>query len=213
MRRIQKIEEVINELINAPLRGKTSQSRRPYGALLELARSANLPEPLAKLKEALDRVGDEVVKDAAVVAALVLYKTLINNAGAYGEWAELYKWARDLVKEQEFTVSAGDIKRLRGAHNGLEEAAEQVRRELNDVLALYASHSRELYEKLKPYLEVDVKKAEELAEARSDELSNYSNANIGTKAYAALLSVARGGIYGHATMLFMTEGLWQMLCC
>ncbi len=202
----QKIEEVINELINAPLRGETSQSRRPYGALLELARSANLPEPLVKLKEALARVGSEVEKDAAVVAALVLYKTLINNAEAYGKWAELYKWARSLVKEQKFTVAAGKIRELHEAHNRLEEVAEQFKRELNDVLALYASHGHDLYEKLRPHLEVDVKKAEELAEADYRRLSDYSDANMGTKAYAALLSVARGGIYGHTAMLFMAEG-------
>jgi hypothetical protein len=85
-------------------------------------------------------------------------------------------------------VSAGDVKRLRGAQRRLEEAAEEVRRELNAVLALYKSHSRDLYEKLKQHLEVDLGKAEELAEARSVELSKYSDANMGTKAYAALLS-------------------------
>jgi hypothetical protein len=53
---------------------------------------------------------------------------------------------------------------------------------------------------------VDVKKAEELAEAGLKELSKYSNANMGTKAYAALLSIARGGLYGHAAMLLMGEG-------
>jgi hypothetical protein len=37
-------------------------------------------------------------------------------------------------------------------------------------------------------------------------LSKYSDANMGTKAYAALLSIARGGIYGHAAMLLMGEG-------
>jgi hypothetical protein len=84
--------------------------------------------------------------------------------------------------------------------------AEQVRRGLNTVLALYALHSRDLYERLKPHLEVDVKKAEELAEARHGELSRYSNAYMGTKAYAALLSVAKDGIYGHAAMLLMAEG-------
>jgi uncharacterized protein involved in tolerance to divalent cations len=83
-------------------------------------------------------VKDEVVQDAAVVAALVLYKTLINNAGVYREWAELYKWARGLVEEQEFTVAASDIERLRGAQRRLEEVAEEVRRELNAVLELYA---------------------------------------------------------------------------
>jgi hypothetical protein len=88
----------------------------------------------------------------------------------------------------------------------LEEAAEEVGRGLNAVLALYALHSRELYEKLKPLREVDVEKAEELAEARYKELSKYSDAGMGTKAYAALLSISRGGLYGHAATLLMMEG-------
>jgi len=127
-----KIEEkAINEVLKPPQRGK-----RPYEAFQELAKSTNLPPPLAKLKEALEHVQDEVVQDAAVVAALVLYKTLVKNAEAYREWAELYKWARGLVEKQKFSVAAGDIERLRGAQRRLEEAAEEVRRELNRVLVL-----------------------------------------------------------------------------
>jgi tetratricopeptide (TPR) repeat protein len=76
----KKIENIIKEIINAPLSDK-----RPYDALRKLAESANLPPPLAKLKEALEHFQDEVEKDAAVVAALLLYKTLINNAKAYEE--------------------------------------------------------------------------------------------------------------------------------
>jgi len=194
----QKIEGIIKEIINAPLKRE-----RPFSKLTSLE---NLPKPLVELRKALREVKDEVERDAAVVAALVLYKTLINNAEAYGEWAGWYKWARSLVGREEFTVAASDIERLRGAHERLEEAAEEARRELNAVLALYASHSRDLYEKLKPHLEVDFGMAEGLAEARRVELSRYSNANIGTKAYAALLSAARGGIYGHTATLFMVEG-------
>jgi hypothetical protein len=197
-------EKVIDEVLKASLRGE-----RPYTAFLKLSELTNLPPPLVELRKALTRVENEVEKDVAVVAALVLYKTLINNAGAYREWAELYRWARGLVERQEFTVAAEDVKRLRETQKRLEEAAEQVRRELNAVLTLYASHSRELYEKLRPHLEVDVekvKKAEELAVARSDELGKYSDVNMGSKAYAALLSVAKDGIYGHAAMLLMMEG-------
>jgi hypothetical protein len=194
-------ENVINEFINAPL-----NRERPYKALLRLADSPNLPPPLAKLKEALEHVQDEVVQDAAVVAALVLYKTLVKNAESYGEWAAWYEWARGLVKEREFTVKVEEVKRLHEAHRGLEEVAEEVRRELNSVLALYALHSRDLYEKLRPHLEVDSGKAEELAEARSKELSEFEDVNMGTKAYAAMLSVARGGIYGHVATLLMGEG-------
>jgi hypothetical protein len=117
-----KDENVINEIISAPLKGE-----RPHVAFLKLAESRrDLPKPLAELRKALVKVEDEAERDAAVVAALVLYKALVKNAGAYKEWAELYKWARSLVGKQEFTVTAGDIERLRGAHRRLEEAAEEV---------------------------------------------------------------------------------------
>jgi hypothetical protein len=194
----QKIEEVINEVLNAPLKGG-----RPF---LKLTGLKNLPPPLVELREALKDVKDEVEKDAAVVAALVLYKTLVKNAEAYGEWTGWCKWARSLVERQEFTVKAEEVKRLRESQKRLEEVAEQVRRELDSVLASYASHSPELYEKLRPHLEVDFSLAKGLAEARSDELSNYSNVNMGTKAYAALLSAARGRAYGHVAMLLASEG-------
>ncbi len=194
-------ENVVNEVINAPL-----NKERPF---LRLARLPNLPPPLAKLKEALEHVPDEVEKDAAVVTALVLYKTLVKNAGAYREWAEWYKWARGLVEKQEFTVAAEEVKRLHKAQRRLEEAAEEVRRELNAVLTLYSQrgfYKEADLKKLKSLLEVDLGEAEELAEARRVELSRYSNANMGTKAYAALLSAARGGLYGHVAMLLMGEG-------
>jgi hypothetical protein len=183
-------ENVINEFINAPL-----NKERPF---LRLADSPNLPLPLVKLKETLEHVQDEVEKDAAVVAALVLYKTLVKNAGVYRGWAELYRWARGLVEKQEFTVSAGDIKRLRESQSRLEEVAEEVIEELNRVLVLYSQSDfykerPDLLNKLKQLLEVDLGEAEELARARSDELSKFGGVNTGTKAYAALLSVAKGG--------------------
>jgi hypothetical protein len=199
----QKIEEVVNDIINAPLKGE-----RPFSKLTSLK---NLPKPLAELRKALTRVKDEVVKDAAVVTTLVLYKTLINNAEAYGEWAEWYKWARGLVEKQECVVTAGDIKRLQETHRRLEEVAEEVRRELNAVLVLYSQSGfykerPDLLNKLKQLLEVDLGMAEGLAEAGYKRFSDYSDANMGTKAYAALLSIARGGTYGHAAMLLMAEG-------
>jgi len=194
-------ESLVDGVLKAPMRGE-----RPYTAFLKLSESANLPRPLAELRKALARVEGKAEKDATVVAALVLYKTLVKNAGAYREWAGWYGWARRLVEEQVFAVAAEKVEGLRRAQRRLEEVAEEVRKELNAVLALYALHSRELYEKLRPHLEVDVKKAEELAEARSDELRRHSNTNMGTKVYAALLSVARGGMYGHAAILLMGEG-------
>jgi len=48
--------------------------------------------------------------------------------------------------------------------------------------------------------------AEGLAKAKFKELSEFGNANMGTKAYAALLSAARGVMYGHAAMLLTVEG-------
>jgi hypothetical protein len=86
-----------------------------------------------------------------------------------------------------------------------------VRRELNRVLVLYSQSDfykerPNLLDKLKQLLEVDVKTAEELAEASRKRFSDYSDVNMGTKAHAALLSIARGGIYGHAAMLLASEG-------
>jgi hypothetical protein len=126
-------EKVINEIINAPL-----NKEGPYEALLKLAELANLPKPLAKLKEALEHVQDEVVQDAVVVAVLVLYKTLVKNAEAYGEWAGWYKWARGLVGGKEFTVASEEVKRLCETHNRLEGVAGRVLEELNRVLVLYS---------------------------------------------------------------------------
>jgi hypothetical protein len=128
----------------------------------------------------------------------------VRSAEAYKEWAELYRWARGLAGRQEFAVAAEEVRRLREAQRRLEEAAELARRELNGVLALYSRS--DLYERLRPLLEVDLKRAEGLAEARRGELSKFGGASMGTKAYAALLSIARGGIYGHAAMLLAGEG-------
>ncbi len=203
MRRSRCIENIIKEIINAPL-----QRVRPF---LKLSESANLPKSLVELSEALKDVKDEVVQDAAVVAALVLYKMLINNAVVYREWAGWHKWARGLVEREEFTVAAEEVKRLRGSQKRLEEVAEEVIEELNRVLVLYSQSDfykerPDLLNKLKQLLEVDLGEAEGLAKARSDELSKFGGVNIGTKVYAALLSVAKGGIYGHAAMLLMGEG-------
>jgi hypothetical protein len=203
-------EGLIDEVLKAPLRGETPlSSKRPYVAFLKLFEARrDLPPPLVELREALARK-DEVVQDAAVVAALVLYKALVNNAGAYKEWAGWYDWARGLVEEQKFSVAAGDIKRLREAQRRLEGVAGRVLEELNRVLVLYSQsgfYKEADIKKLKSLLEVNLGEAEELAKARSKELSKYSDANMGTKAYASLLSIARGGMYGHAAMLLMGEG-------
>ncbi len=202
----QKIEEIINEVINAP-----QKRERPFSKLTSLE---NLPPPLAELRKALKRAEDkakidEVEKDAAAVAALVLYKTLINNAEAYGEWAGWYEWARGLVGREEFTVTADKMRELREAQKRLEGVAGRVLEELNKVLVPYSQsgfYKEADIKKLKSLLEVNLGEAEELAEARSDELTKYSNANMGTKAYAALLSAAKSGLYGHAAMLLAGEG-------
>jgi len=198
-------ESLIDEVLNVPLRGE-----RPYAAFLKLARSRRgLTPPLVELRRALINVKGEVEKDAVVVAALVLYKALINNAEAYREWAGWYGWARGLVGGKEFTVATEEVKRLREAQRRLEGVAGRVLEELNRVLVLYSQsgfYKETDIKKLKSLLEVNLGEAEELAKARSKELSKYSDANMGTKAYAALLSLTRGGIYGHTAMLLMGEG-------
>jgi hypothetical protein len=88
-------ENAIDGALKAPLRGE-----RPYKAFLKLAESANLPKPLVELRKTLMNVKDEAEKDAAVVAALVLYKTLMKNVGAGGdEAATIPRNSRDVKKE------------------------------------------------------------------------------------------------------------------
>jgi hypothetical protein len=96
-----------------------------------------------------------------VVAALVLYKTLDQQRrGLMGSGLSCINGQGVWSRRQEFIVTADKIRELREAHRRLEEVAEEVRRELNDVLVLYASHSRDLHERLRPYLEVDFKLGE-----------------------------------------------------
>jgi hypothetical protein len=106
-------ESLIDGVLKAPLSGE-----RPYEALLRLAKSANPPRPLAELRKALARVKDEAERDAAVVAALVLYKTLVKNAKAYRKCAGWYKWARRLVERQKslwrLAISRGSARRRGG---------------------------------------------------------------------------------------------------
>jgi hypothetical protein len=52
---------------------------------------------------------------------------------------------------------------------------------------------------------VDFGIVEELAEARRSELSRYSAVDMETKVYAALLSMARGGLYGHVAVLLVGD--------
>jgi hypothetical protein len=199
-------ERLIDEVLRAP----SAKDKRPYAAFLELFETRrNLPPPLVELRKALTGVKGGVEKDAAVIAALVFYKALVKNAEAYGKWAGWHKWARGLVEEREFTVAAGKIREIHKAHNGLRSAAGKVIEELNTLLTLYSQSGfyKEVdLKKLKQLLEVDLGEAEELAEARVKELSEFGGVNMGTKAHAALLSAARGGMYGHAAMLLMVEG-------
>jgi hypothetical protein len=98
----QKIKEIINEVINAPLKRE-----RPFS---KLTRLENLPKPLVELRKALKHVEDKTRRRKTPRWSRRLFCTrrLINNAKAYGEWAELYKWARGLVEKREFAVTAED---------------------------------------------------------------------------------------------------------
>jgi hypothetical protein len=70
-------ERLIDEVLRAP----SAKDKRPYAAFLELFETRrNLPPPLVELRKALTGVKGGVEKDAAVIAALVLYKALVKNA-------------------------------------------------------------------------------------------------------------------------------------
>ncbi len=91
-------ENAIDRVLKTSLRGE-----RPYKAFLKLAELANLPKPLVELRKALMNVKDEAEKDAAVVAALVLYKTLMKNVGAGGDEAvTIPRNSRGVKKERGF---------------------------------------------------------------------------------------------------------------
>jgi hypothetical protein len=69
-------ESLVDGVLKASLRGE-----RPYTAFLKLSESANLPKPLVELRKALDRVGNEVERDAAVVTALALQDACEERRG------------------------------------------------------------------------------------------------------------------------------------
>ncbi len=79
-------ENAIDGVLKAPLRGETPlSSKRPYEAFLKLFEARrDLTPPLVELRRALARFKDEVERGAAVVAALVLYKTLEKKPGRIG---------------------------------------------------------------------------------------------------------------------------------
>jgi hypothetical protein len=107
------------------------------------------------------------------------------------------------------------VERLHEVQRRLGEVAEEVIEELNRVLVLYSQSDfykerPDLLDRLKQLLEVDLGEAEELAKARSDELSEFRGVNVGTKAYAALLSKPEAGYTATSSLCLWGRGLWRI---
>jgi hypothetical protein len=202
----------------------------PYGKFLEMAREANagrirLAEPWESLRRLIapkpsEERGlmrgkaygelDERGKGALFYATLALEEAFGIYRSALGEVASRLEEAvqKREVGEGPFkrAVYAADLGRLERLAEEDEEAFEKALRALRERLNEYAVK----YD-LRNLLDVDEDTARRLAEAGRPELSKFSGANFGVKAYAALMAyreraLGRRSIYGAAARYWLEEG-------
>ncbi len=96
-----------------------------------------------------------------------------------------------------FTVTKDELAGFKKAWREALDAVEEFRK-----TTVRLAQKPELRSKL----EIDEIAARMLAVATVNELPAFDDLNEGTKAYAALLSIAKGGIYGHAASILLKEG-------
>ncbi len=206
----------------------------PYKKFLEMAKAANagrigLAEPWESLRKIIAprpseerelRAGrgaelygryaaDERMKKALFYATLALeealgiYEAASRRAGRLEEAVRREEVGEPPLKR---AVYAADLERLERLAEEEEEAFGDALRALRERLNEYAVKYR-----LGDLLNVDEGKARRLAEAEQPELSKYSDANFGVKAYAALLAyrehaLGRRGAFGAAAKYWLEEG-------
>jgi len=122
---------------------------------------------------------------------------LSKIAEAHGKTGETLSKIEEGVKQVVFIVTKGELAGLREAWREAYNAVDEFRK-----TTMRLAQKPELRSKL----EIDEITARMLATAKSKELSAFGELNEGTKAYAALLSIAKGGIYGHAASILLKEG-------
>ena len=148
-----------------------------------------------RLEEALQRrwqvdaVGGEIERPFRDALAKV--------AEAYAKIGEALK-RLEAVEKGPVEIDVGQIAEAREAWRHALDAVDEFRRAITRLI-------REK-PKLRQTLKIDEAAARRLATATVKELSLFKDVNAGTKAYAALLSLAEGGIYGHAAAILLREG-------
>jgi hypothetical protein len=219
-------EEVFNILKN---------ESDPYERFKEIAREANrgkvkLAEPWESLRklimpkpseeERLMHGGgaklyskyreDENYKRALFYAAFALEKAFGVYRTALRKYAEGLKEAVQRVK-----VGEGPFKRVRYMLDlgRLTQLAEEEDKAFEDALRILRERLNEYAVKygLRDLLDVNEGKARELSNAEQKELSNFSGANFGTKAYAAIMAyreyaLGRRGAFGAAAKHWLEAG-------
>jgi hypothetical protein len=197
----------------------------PYEKFKEIAKAANagrvkLAEPWESLRVLIlptpseerrlmmgkaYRELDEGKKKALFYAVLALeeafgvYKSALRE---YAEAVEKREVGEGPFKKVVYVADLGQIKQLAEKE---EEAFENALRILREKLNEYA-HRYGVGD-----LNVEEGKARELAEAKQAELSKFTDVNLGTKAYAALIAyreyaLGRRGVFGKAAWYWLEVG-------
>jgi hypothetical protein len=214
-------EEVFNILKNVP---------DPYERFKEIAKDANvgrvkLAEPWESLRKLIlpkpseerrlmmgkaYRELDEERKKALFYAVLALEEAFSIYRSALREYAEGLKKAVQRVE-----VGEGPFKRVRYMLDlgRLTQLAEEEDKAFEDALRILRERLNEYAVKygLRDLLGVNEGKARELSNAEQKELSKFSGANFGTKAYAAIMAyreyaLGRRGVFGAAAWYWLEVG-------
>jgi len=201
----------------------------PYEKFLEVAREANagrigLAEPWESLRKIiaprpseerrlvsgkaygkLDERGKRALFYAtlALEEALGIYEAALRRAGRLEETVRKEEAGEGPFKRAVYVADLGRLERLAEEE---EEAFEKALRTLRERLNEYA-----VKYKLGDLLDVKENTARELAEADYRELSKFSGANFGVKAYAALMAyredaLGRRGAFGAAARYWLEGG-------
>jgi len=201
----------------------------PYEKFLEVAREANagrigLAEPWESLRKIiaprpseerrlvsgkaygkLDERGKRALFYAtlALEEALGIYEAALRRAGRLEEAVRKEEAGEGPFRRAVYAADLGRLERLaEGEERAFGDALRVLRERLNEYAVKY---------KLGDLLDVKENTARELAEADYRELSKFSGANFGVKAYAALMAyredaLGRGSAYGTAARYWLEEG-------
>jgi len=170
----------------------------PYEEFMNLVKDRDpeeLPRPLQNLRRALAsrklRKAPEEKKNALVIATVALSRWLDENADLLREMFLAFEELREAW--QRGSILCDGAIRFVKAREELLKAANELREELESLSAKYGLRE----------LSVDGAEARQLAEATEHKLPDFSEASIGTKAYATVLGMIEGTLYGRiaATLL------------